>query len=108
MKYITGVTIEEPKAGFEREAESLHYRCLEVIEKAGYSLVMVGEYQRLKEIEARYGWLRANVEEEVYQHPSEWVGVKTKYKLPLMTAYAEFCGQISFDDAVDVARGVYE
>jgi len=49
----------------------------------------------------RYDWIRKHIKEEVYQRPDEYVGVKTKYVLPLLMAYAEFCGQISLDQAID-------
>lgn len=60
--------------------------------------------KKLRDDALRYRWIKENVEEEVYQRADEFVGVKTKYKLPLMTAFAEFCGQISFDEAVDIER----
>ena len=49
----------------------------------------------------RYQWIKHNISEEVYQRPDEYVGVKTKYVLPFLMAYAEFCGQISLDQAID-------
>ena len=58
----------------------------------------------LRKDAVRYRWIKEHIEEEVCQRGDEFVGVKTKYKLPLMMAFAEFCGQISFDEAVDMKR----
>jgi len=49
----------------------------------------------------RFRWLCENVADEVCQS-GELVALKTKYKLPLMIAYADFCGPIRFADAVDL------
>lgn len=52
----------------------------------------------------RYEWIKDNIQEEVTQLADGYVGVKTKYVLPYLHAYAEFTGQISFDNAVDAVR----
>lgn len=57
---------------------------------------------------ARYEWIKANIEEEVTQRRDDYFALKTKYKLPDMLAFADFTGQIDFDDAVDIAMGKEE
>lgn len=61
------------------------------------------ELEHLTEIKAKFDWLCNNVSEQVIQNQSEYAALKTKYELPLMVAYADFCGDISFGDAVDIA-----
>lgn len=54
----------------------------------------------------RYQWIRDNIKEELtpnslkgdllYEH-------KTQFVLPTLIAWADFCGQLTFDEAVDIA-----
>lgn len=53
----------------------------------------------------RYQWIRKNIEEEVTQRADEFVGVKTKFKLPYLHAYAEFTGQLTLDESIDSQIG---
>lgn len=53
----------------------------------------------------RYRYLRDNIKETLTPESlsdSEYAPLKTMYVLPLMIAYADFCGDISFDQAVDI------
>jgi len=52
---------------------------------------------------SKFDWIAQNVQEVVHQRPSEFLPLKTKYALPLLIAYADFCGQIHFGEAVDIA-----
>lgn len=64
---------------------------------------IVLELERLENIKRKFDWLCDNVSERVIQNQSEYAALKTRYELPLMIAYADFCGDISFEDAVDIA-----
>lgn len=59
------------------------------------------EAREVKKKAERYDWIKDNIEEVVYQRADEFVGTKTKYVLPFLHAYADFTGQISFDEAID-------
>lgn len=52
----------------------------------------------------RYLWIKENIQEEPTQESlrdGEYAEHKTCYKLPLLIAWADFCGHISLDDAID-------
>lgn len=51
----------------------------------------------------RINWLSEKSTEKVIQNQSEYVALKTKYEIPTLVAYADFCGQIPFRDAIDIA-----
>lgn len=58
----------------------------------------------------RYLWIKENIQEEPTQeslNDSEYAEHKTCYKLPLLISWADFCGRISLDDAIDnqISRG---
>jgi len=58
----------------------------------------------------RYLWIKENIQEEPTQgslSDSEYAEHKTCYKLPLLIAWADFCGHMSLDDAIDnqISRG---
>lgn len=58
----------------------------------------------MEEDAKRFRWLCENIKEVIHQSPSEYTPLKTKYELPLLIAYADFCGPISFTEAIDIAR----
>ena len=54
----------------------------------------------------RYQWLKARVTERLTDGSLKRPGVhehKTQYVLPLLISWADFCGPITFDEAVDIA-----
>jgi hypothetical protein len=68
-------------------------------------------YARVQELEAdarRYRWLRDNIKERPMNqraYASEIVpDTRLRYDLPVLVSWADYCGQITLDDAVDKAR----
>lgn len=55
----------------------------------------------------RYDWLKANVRQRLtdgsMRDDTEFAEHKMQYVLPTMISYADFCGEISFDEAIDIA-----
>ena len=58
----------------------------------------------------RYRWLRDNIKERPMNqraYASEIVpDTRLRYELPVLVSWADYCGQITLDDAVDKARAV--
>lgn len=48
---------------------------------------------------ARYRWIKNNIKEVLVESDIEH---KTVYELPNLTAWANFCGAISLDEAIDM------
>lgn len=54
----------------------------------------------------RYNWLKANVTQRLTDSSmrgEELAEHKLQYVLPKLISYADFCGEISFDEAIDIA-----
>jgi len=65
------------------------------------------ENERMRKDAERYQWLALNVKEQLTQESlrEESTEHKTMYVLPKLVAWADFCGSISFSEAVDYAIG---
>jgi len=48
---------------------------------------------------ARYQWIKNNIKEKLIESEIEH---KTMYELPHLIAWADFCGAISLDEAIDM------
>lgn len=52
----------------------------------------------------RYNWLKRNVKERLTDNSlkNEYSEHKTQYVFPVLIAFADFCGNIPLDEAIDI------
>jgi hypothetical protein len=67
--------------------------------------VLREESERLRKDAERFNWIALNAKEQLSPESlhGEFVEHKTMYVLPKLIAWADFCGNIQFTEAVDYA-----
>lgn len=67
------------------------------------------EYKELLRIKQRYDWIKENTTERMIDKPKfDDIHPGCEYALPTLVSWKEFCGQISFDEAIDIKLGIFE
>ena len=59
----------------------------------------------------RYRWLKANMSERPTESSSgdpEFADHKLEYVFPQLESWADFCGEITLDDAIDIKTGHFD
>ena len=67
------------------------------------------EYKELLRIKQRYNRIKENSTERMIDKPT-FIDIHPgcEYVLPTLVSWKEFCGQISFDEAIDIKLGIFE
>ena len=69
------------------------------------------QMQQLEDDARRYRWIRDNIKQRLTDGSCRGMDSlehKTQYELPKLIAWADFCGEISLDDAIDIVMGCYK
>ena len=64
----------------------------------------------IEEDARRYNWLKENMSERhsAVSARAEYGGVKLEHVFPQLNRWADFCGEITLDDAIDIETGHFD